>query len=155
MFGCLFCIHVESGVINTDMWQAFYFANCYLSITKHVKVIKYISSQWKLLSYPPWQLFMHILNLIDLGFKLQKFSFLIRKGEKCYKRSHVNPWKGFIHFTLFTFISCYLGFLAFRSSTVPCNGDDIIIYANIMAVVEKRGGGGCLAPTKNIIICPP
>jgi hypothetical protein len=47
---------------------------------------------------------------------------------------------------LFTFISCYLGFLAFRSSTVPCNGYDIIIYANIMAVVEKRGGGSGRGP---------
>jgi hypothetical protein len=55
---------------------------------------------------------------------------------------------------LFTFISCYLGFLAFRSSTVPCNGDDIIIYANIMAVVEKRGGG-VSGPYKKYYNMPP
>lgn len=66
------------------------------------------------------------------------------------------------HSLYLVFISCYLGFLAFRSSTVPCNGDDIIVYANIMAVVEKRGGvlvGGVLvgglAPAKTYCNMPP
>jgi len=61
------------------------------------------------------------------------------------------------HSLYLVFISCYLGFLAFRSSTVPCNGDDIIVYANIMAVVEKRGGVlvGGLAPAKTYCNMPP